>query len=386
MTVGNLKIPGNIVFGEGSLEELKNLKGKKAIIITGGSSMKKGGFTDQVDSILKEGGFETSLFDKVEQNPSVETVYAGRDQMLEFEPDWIIALGGGSSMDAAKAMWAFYEHPDLTFEDIVTPGTCPELRNKAKLCCIPSTSGTASEITAFSVITDTKKHIKYPLVSEWMVPDVAIIDPSIPAKMPKKITANTGMDVLVHATEAIVSSASNDYADALAIQAVKFIFKYLKRAYDNPDDMEAREKMHNASAMAGMAFTSSASLGIVHSMAHILGGRFGITHGLANAILLPYVTQFNRKATDKVAWIEEELGVEDFSKAVKELNESLNIPLTLKDAGFGLEDEDKFASELSEMCEVAQADPCTFTNPRETTPEIIKDIYEHAYKGEDITD
>ena len=219
-----------------------------------------------------------------------------------------------------------------------------------------------------------------------MVPDVAIIDPSIPAKMPKKITANTGMDVLVHATEAIVSSASNDYADALAIQAVKFIFKYLKRAYDNPDDMEAREKMHNASAMAGMAFTSSASLGIVHSMAHILGGRFGITHGLANAILLPYVTQFNRKATDKVAWIEEELGVEDFPKAVKELNESLNIPLTLKDAGFGLEDADKFASELSEMCEVAQADPCTFTNPRETTPEIIKDIYEHAYKGEDITD
>lgn len=385
MSIGSFKIPGTIIFGKDSLGELKNLKGEKAIIITGGSSMKNGGFLDEVESILKDGGFEVSVFDSVEQNPSVETVYKGRDQMLAFEPDWIVALGGGSPMDAAKAMWAFYEYPELTFDDIVTPGTCPELRQKAKLCCIPSTSGTASEITAFAVITDAENQIKYPLVSEWFVPDVAIIDPIIPSKMPKTITANTGMDVLAHATESLVSTGASDYSDALSIHAVKLVFEYLPVAYHEPNNLTAREKMHNASTMAGMAFTSS-SLGLVHSLAHKIGGIFGITHGLANAILLPYILQFNRVATDKVDWIEGELRVEDLPTAVKELNQKLGIPLTLKEAGFGLEDEDKFFSVLDEMSKNAFEDPCTSTNPRESSPEIVKMIFENAYYGKDITE
>ena len=305
--------------------------------------------------------------------------------MLKFEPDWIVALGGGSSLDAAKVMWAFYEYPELKFEDILTPGTCPELRKKAKLICIPSTSGTASEITAFTVITDTDNHIKYPLVSEYFVPDIAIVDPLLPSKMPKHITANTGMDVLAHATEAIVSTAANDYTDALAIHAVKLVFEWLPVAYNEPDNMLAREKMHNASTMAGMAFTC-ASLGLIHSLAHKIGGEFGITHGLANAILLPYIVQFNSKATDKVAWIEKELGVKNFPEAIKELNKKLNIPLNLKDVDEVEIAEAKFKEVLDRMSKNAYEDPCTLTNPRKSSPEIVKMIYVHAFEGKDITE
>ena len=211
MSISLFQIPGKVIMGEGSLGELKNLKGKRAMIVTGGSSMKSNGFLDQAVAILKEGDFEVEVFDGVEANPSIKTCLLGKEAMLRFEPDWIVALGGGSSLDAAKVTWIFYEHPDLSFEDIVVPGSAPSLRSKARLCCIPSTSGTASEVTAFSVITDTENHIKYPLVSEHMVPDVAIVDPIIPAKMPKHITANTGMDVLAHATEALVSTAASRF-------------------------------------------------------------------------------------------------------------------------------------------------------------------------------
>lgn len=383
--MGNFKIPGDIVFGKESFSHLSTLKGNKAIIVTGGSSMKKFGFLDQAKKYLEDGGFTVEIFEGVEENPSVETVLKGKEAMLKFEPDWIVAIGGGSPMDAAKIMWVMYEYPELTFDDLLTKGI-PTLRNKARLACIPSTSGTASEITAFSVITDTKNHIKYPLASPEMVADVAIIDPLLPSKMPKHITANTGMDVLAHATEAIVSTAASDYTDALAIQAIKIVFKYLPLAYEQPDNLDVREKMHNASAMAGMAFTS-ASLGIVHSLAHKIGGMFGVTHGLANAILLPYVVQFNRKSTNKYNWIEKELGIEDFPTAVKELNKKLNIPLSFKDCqGFGLENEAKFYDVLDDMSANAQLDACTATNPRTTDDEVMKMVYEYAYKGYDITD
>lgn len=347
--------------------------------------MKKFGFLDQAKKYLEDGGFTVEIFEGVEENPSVETVLKGKEAMLKFEPDWIVAIGGGSPMDAAKIMWVMYEYPEVTFEELLEKGI-PTLRTKAKLACIPSTSGTASEITAFSVITDTKNHIKYPLTSPEMVADVAIIDPLLPSKMPKHITANTGMDVLAHATEAIVSTAASDYTDSLAIQAIKMVFEYLPLAYEQPDNLDVREKMHNASAMAGMAFTS-ASLGIVHSLAHKIGGVFGVTHGLANAILLPYVIQFNRKATNKYNWIEKELGVEDLPTAIKELNTKLNIPLSFKECqGFGLEDESKFYDILDEMSRNAQLDACTATNPRITNNEMMKKVYEHAYKGYDITD
>lgn len=379
----NFKIPGDIVFGKDSLSHLSTLEGKKAMVVTGGSSMKKFGFLDQVEEILKKANFEVEIFEGVEENPSVDTVLKGKEAMLKFEPDWIIAIGGGSPMDAAKVMWVMYEYPEITFEELLTDGI-PKLRNKARLACIPSTSGTASEITAFSVITDTANHIKYPLASPEMVADIAIIDPILPSKMPKHITANTGMDVLAHATEAIVSTNASDYTDALAIHAIKLVFKYLPLAYEQPDNLDVREKMHNASAMAGMAFTS-ASLGIIHSLAHKIGGMFGVTHGLANAILLPYVVQFNRQSTDKVNWIEKELGIEDLPTAIKELNTKLNIPLRFKDCvKYGLDDENKFYEVLDEMSANAQEDACTATNPRETDPEIMRMVYEHAYKGYDI--
>lgn len=386
MARGVLHIPGYIHFGEGALEVLKNIKGKKAMIVTGGSSMKKNGFIDQVEQYLKEAGLDVDIFDGVEENPSVETVQKGAERMRAFEPDWIVAIGGGSSMDAAKGMWGFYEHPELSFEDIIEPGSLPELRHKAKFIGIPSTSGTASEITAFSVITDTHKHIKYPLVSDYIVPDIAIVDPALPSKMPAHVTANTGMDVVAHATEALVSTAANDYTDALAIHALKLVFRYLKDAYTDPNNALAREKMHNASTMAGMAFTS-ASLGLIHSLAHKIGGEFGITHGLANAILLPYITQFNRKATDKVDWIEKELGVENYPQAVRELALSVGIPTTFREVEeqFGF-NEEKFKAVLDEMSKNAYADPCTLTNPRESNPDVVKMIYESAYYGKDIED
>ena len=386
MAISKFQIPGNIVMGEGCLIELANLKGSKAMVVTGGNSMKKNGFLATAVNMLKDGGFEVEVFDGVEANPSVKTCLEGKEAMLKFEPDWIVAIGGGSALDAAKAMWIFYEHPELTFEDIITPGSTPPLRNKAKLCCIPSTSGTASEVTAFSVITDTENHIKYPLVSEYMVPDVAIVDPVIPAKMPKHITANTGMDVLAHATEALVSSAASDLTDALSIHAIKLVFKYLPIAYNEPDNMEAREKMHNASTMAGMAFTS-ASLGLIHSLAHKIGGEFGVTHGLANAVLLPYIVQFNRKASNKIDMLEEIMEFEDYPTEIKKLNEQLNIPLRFKDVeGFNLEDEAKFKEVLDRMSANAYEDPCTLTNPRESNPEIVKDLYEKSYYGEDVLD
>ena len=383
MSLGSFRIPKDIVFGEYALEYLSTLEGKKAMIVTGGNSMKKFGFLDEAKKQLEKANIKVEIFDGVEANPSVETVESGAKAMSIFEPDWIIALGGGSALDAAKIMWAFYEHPELKFEDIIEPGSLPKLRNKAKLVAIPSTSGTASEITAFSVITDTKKHIKYPLVSTEMIPDIAILDPALPAKMPKHITANTGMDVLAHAIEAYVSTAASPYTDALAIQAIKLVLENIVTAYEHGDNMEARNNMHNASALAGMAFTN-ASLGLIHSLAHKIGGEFGITHGLTNAILLPYIIQFNRKSTDKVSKLEKDLGIENLSSCIKELNEKLDIPLNFKDVTEVDMNEDKFKEVLVRMSENAYNDPCTATNPRESDPKIVEMIYTSAYYGKDI--
>lgn len=383
--MGMLVLPRDIVFGKDSFKHLSTLVGKRAMIVTGGSSMKKFGFLDMAKKYLEEANFEVEIFEGVEENPSIKTVLRGKEAMLAFKPDWIVAIGGGSPMDASKVMWTMYEYPEITFEELLK-GPYPHLRKKARLACIPSTSGTASEITSFTVITDTDNHIKYPIASPEITADIAIIDPLLPSKMPKTVTANTGMDVLTHAVEALVSNASSDYSDGLAIHSTKLVFNYLEKVYNSLDNLDYREKMHNASAMAGMAFTS-ASLGIAHSLAHKLGGVFGITHGLANAILLPYVVQFNRKATDKVDWIEKELGIEDLPTAIKELNQKLNIPTRLKDVtAFGLDNEAKFKEYLDEMSKNAFEDPCTLTNPRKCSPEIMKMVYEHAYYGEDITE
>ena len=286
-------IPRDLYYGENAMEELKNLKGyKKAIIVTGGSSMKKNGFLSNCEKILKDTGLKVLIFDGVEPDPSIETVYKGAEAMRNFNPDVIVALGGGSALDAAKAMWVFYEYPEKKFEDIKNPFTMPKLRKKAIFAAIPSTSGTASEVTAFSVITDYSTNIKYPLADFEITPDIAILDTNIPMTMPEVIAADTGMDALTHSIEAYVAGLRTDITDALAMKAIDMIVHNVEKAVKG--DKEGRGKMHVAQCLAGMSF-SNALLGIVHSLAHKTGAEFHITHGRCNAILLPFVIQYNSK-------------------------------------------------------------------------------------------
>src|SRR6056297_70993 len=372
-------IPPEIQFSEDSLDYLSTLKGDKAVLVTGGSSMRRFGFLDKAQELLSKADIESIIIDGVEPNPSVKTVIKGKEKMLDFEPDWIIAIGGGSALDAAKIMWAFYEHPDLGFEDIIEVGSIPELRNKAQFIAIPSTSGTASEITAFSVITDTEKKIKYPIVSPEIIPDIAIVDPQIPATMPPHITANTGMDVMAHAVESLVSTNASDYTDPYAVRAIDLVFKYLPKAVENGEDMEAREKMHNASTMAGMAFSNS-SLGIIHSLAHKIGGELHITHGLANAILLPYVIEYNYTAAkDKFEYIENYLNIESLADAIRDINKKLDIPASFKEIDWMDFTDQDFENIKDRMSKNALEDPCTLTNPKKPTIEDMKEIYKKSY-------
>jgi alcohol dehydrogenase class IV len=380
MTISSFSVPRNIIYGENALEHLSTLIGKKAALVTGGSSMKRFGFLKRAEDLLKQANFECIIIDNVEPNPSVETVRKGAEAMLAFEPDWIVAIGGGSALDAAKVMWCFYEHPHLSFEDLLPVGAMPHLRTKARFVAIPSTSGSASEITSFSVITDTQSHIKYPIVAADMVPDIAILDPCIPAKMPPHITANTGMDVLTHAIEAYVSTAATSFTDPYAIEAIRLVFENLETAYLQPDNITARYNMHNASAMAGIAF-SNASLGLVHSMAHKIGGEFDITHGLANAIMLPYIIQYNRLSTNKYRLLEEKLRIKDLIVAIQDLNQRLDIPQTLKACREVVIEEEQFNTALLRMSINAFDDPCTLTNPGCPGIDDIMDLYQQSYYG-----
>ena len=374
-------LPRDLYHGAGSLEELKNLKGKKAVVVVGGGSMKRFGFLQRVEEYLKEAGMEVALFEGVEPDPSVETVMKGAKLMQEFGPDWIVAIGGGSPIDAAKAMWAFYEYPDTKFEDLITPFSFPTLRTKAKFCAIPSTSGTATEVTAFSVITDYEKGIKYPLADFNITPDVAIVDPDLAETMPQKLTANTGMDAMTHAIEAYVSTLHCAYTDPLALHAIKMIHAYLVDSYNG--DKEARARMHNAQCLAGMAF-SNALLGIVHSMAHKTGAAFSgghIVHGAANAMYLPKVIKFNSKepeAMARYADIARFIGLEgDSDEAltdaliaeIKEMNKKLNIAPCIKLYEGGIIDEKEFNEKLATVAELAVGDACTGSNPRAIDPE-----------------
>ena len=343
-------LPRDVYHGKGCLSELKNLKGKKAVLVVGGGSMKRQGFLDKAVNYLKEGGMEVQLFEGVEPDPSVETVMKGAEAMRAFEPDWIVAMGGGSPIDAAKAMWAFYEYPEISFEDLITPFSFPELRQKAKFAAIPTTSGTATEVTAFSVITNYQTGVKYPLADFNITPDVAIVDPDLVAGLPVKQVAYTGMDALTHAIEAYVSTLNGPFTDPLALQAIEMVLDYLPGSYKC--DMVAREQMHYAQCLAGMAF-SNALLGIVHSMAHKQELAFStghITHGLANAMYLPYVIKYNAKdpvAAERYAEIARRMGLEgtcqqalinSLCEKIDEFNVRLNIPKTLKD--FGIQEEE----------------------------------------------
>ena len=394
--MGRFTLPRDLYHGVGSLAELKNLDGKRAIVVVGGGSLKRFGVLDQAVNYLKEGGMEVELFENVEPDPSVETVMRGAEAMRKFEPDWIIGMGGGSPIDAAKAMWAFYEYPEVTFEDLIIPFNFPKLRTKARFCAIPSTSGTATEVTAFSVITDYEKGIKYPLADFNITPDVAIVDPKLAETMPPKLTAFTGMDAMTHAVEAYVSTMNCDYTDPLALHAIKMVHEDLEDSYDG--DMEARARMHNAQCLAGMAF-SNALLGIVHSMAHKTGAAYSgghIVHGCANAMYLPKVIKFNAKdpvAASRYADIARFIGLEGNSDEeltdaliaeLRLMNEALNIPLCIKDYEDGMIDEDEFNAKLSEVAALAIDDACTGTNPRIPTQEEMEKLLTACFYDKEI--
>ena len=384
-------LPRDIYYGANALENLKTLKGTRAVLVLGGGSMKRFGFVDKALAYLKEAGIETRLIENVEPDPSVETVLNGAAVMREFQPDWIISMGGGSPIDAAKAMWAFYEYPDTTFEDLITPFSFPELRQKARFCAIPSTSGTATEVTAFSVITDYQKGIKYPLADFNITPDVAIVDPALAETMPKKLTAHTGMDAMTHAVEAYVSTLHCDYTDPLALHAIKMISADLADSYNG--DMAARDRMHNAQCLAGMAF-SNALLGIVHSMAHKTGAAYSgghIVHGCANAMYLPKVIAFNAKvpeAEKRYGEIAASLGLEPSSRAliahIQEMNRKLDIPTCIRDYEGGIIGEKEFLDKLPQVAELAVGDACTGSNPRPITPAEMEKLLKCCYYDEAV--
>ncbi|KEI97857.1 iron-containing alcohol dehydrogenase [Clostridium botulinum] len=382
-------LPRDLYFGEGSLEALKTLKGKKAVVVVGGGSMKRFGFLDKVQSYLNEAGIEVKLIEGVEPDPSVETVMNGAAVMREFEPDLIVSIGGGSPIDAAKAMWIFYEYPDFTFEQAVIPFGIPELRQKARFVAIPSTSGTATEVTAFSVITDYKEKIKYPLADFNLTPDIAIVDPDLAQTMPAKLTAHTGMDALTHAIEAYVAGLRSVFSDPLAMQAIVMVKEYLVKSYNG--NKEARGQMHLAQCLAGMAF-SNALLGITHSMAHKTGAVFHIPHGCANAIFLPYVIQYNSESCgERYATIAKKLGlagenqdelVKSLIEMIREMNKTMNIPLNLKEYGIAEED---FKENVKYISHNAVLDACTGSNPREINDEAMEKLFACTYYGEDVT-
>jgi alcohol dehydrogenase class IV len=306
--------------------------------------------------------------------------------MRKFQPDWIVSIGGGSPIDAAKAMWPFYEYPDVTFESLCIPFNFPQLRTKARFCAIPSTSGTATEVTAFSVITDYAKGVKYPLADFNITPDVAIVDPDLAETMPKKLTAHTGMDAMTHAVEAYVSTLHCDYTDPLALHAIKMVSEYLISSYNG--DMSARASIHNAQCLAGMAF-SNALLGIVHSMAHKTGAAYSgghIVHGCANAMYLPKVIQYNAKdpaAAKRYGEIAAHLGLTPTADALvahlRAMNKALDIPDCIRDYEGGIIDEKEFLEKLPRVAELAVGDACTGSNPRSITPAVMEQLLTACY-------
>ena len=398
-------LPRDLYHGKGALEALKTFEGKRAIVCVGGGSMKRFGFLDRAVDYLKEAGMEVQLFEGIESDPSVETVMRGAKAMEEFQPDWIVAMGGGSPIDAAKAMWIKYEYPDITFEEMCKVFGMPKLRRKAHFCAISSTSGTATEVTAFAVITDYEKGIKYPLADFEITPDVAIVDPDLAETMPQKLVAHTGMDAMTHAIEAYVSTANCDFTDPLALYAIKMIQADLVDSYNG--DMAKRDSMHKAQCLAGMAF-SNALLGIVHSMAHKTGAAFAdygahLIHGAANAMYLPKVIAFNAKdetAAKRYAVIADEmkLGGETTEEKVKLLidylrgmNDKLNIPHCIKNYGKdsypteqGFVPEDVFLERLHDIAVNAIADACTGSNPRQPSVEEMEKLLKCCYYDTEV--
>ena len=408
------KVPEKIYFEAGSIAYLEKMPNIERAFIVTDPGMVKLGYVDKILYHLRnrQHYVHSEIFSEVESDPSFDTIMKGVEAMKNFKPDVIIALGGGSPIDAAKGMWLFYEHPEadpeglkLKFMDIrKRTYKFPKLGEKCQMVAIPTTSGTGSEVTSFAVITDKEKNKKYPLADYELTPDVAIVDPDLVMSLPKSITADTGMDVLTHALEAYVSNMASDYTDGLAEKAVELVFQYLEQAYDDGNNKLAREKMHNASTIAGMAFTN-AFLGVNHSMAHKIGAEFHLPHGRINAILLPYVVRYNatkptkfvsfpkyeyfiadkkyseiaKKAGLKAKTVEE--GISSLIEKIKEMNEHMNIPKSFKDAGI---DEQEFLSKVDMLADRAFEDQCTTANPRVPLVSEIKQILLDSYYGKEV--
>lgn len=405
------KVPEKIYFEAGSIGYLEKMPNITRAFIVTDKSMVSLGYVDKILYYLRKRQqyVHAEIFAEVEPDPSFDTINRGVEQMRNFKPDVIIALGGGSPMDAAKGMWLFYEYPDadpegmkLKFMDIrKRTYKFPKLGKDCKMVAIPTTSGTGSEVTSFAVITDKEKNMKYPLADYELTPDVAIVDPDLVMSLPKSITADTGMDVLTHAIEAYVSNMASDYTDGLAEKAIELVYNYLPVAYEDGSNQKAREKMHNASCLAGMAFTN-AFLGINHSLAHKLGADFHIAHGKANAIILPYVIKYNGTkptkfvsfpkyeyfiADEKYASIARRLGlkantteegVKSLINAVVEMNKRLNIPSSLKELGI---EEQEFLANVDALADKAFSDQCTTANPRLPLVTELKQILLDSYYG-----
>ena len=405
------KVPEKIYFEAGSIAYLEKMPNIERAFIVTDEGMRKLGYVDKILYHLRKrkNHVHCEIFSEVESDPSFETINKGLEAMDLFKPDVIIALGGGSPIDAAKGMWLFYENPDadpeglkLKFMDIrKRTYKFPKMGSKAKMVAIPTTSGTGSEVTSFAVITDKVKNKKYPLADYELTPDVAIIDPDLVMSLPKSITADTGMDVLTHALEAYVSVMASDYTDGLAEKAVELVYKYLREAYEHGDNKIAREKMHNASTIAGMAFTN-AFLGVCHSMAHKIGAEFHLPHGRINAILLPYVVRYNAtKPTKFVSWPKYEYyiadkkyaemakkiglkadtveeGVNSLIEEIKNMNKQLNIPKSFKEAGI---DEAEFLAKVDLLADRAFEDQCTTANPRVPLVSEIKQMLLDSFYG-----
>lgn len=403
------KLPPKIFFEKNSLQYLQKMENVERVMLVCDPGMVQFGYADIVRKELqkRKNDVKIEVFSDVEPNPSTNTVYAGIKMMVDFQPDTVIALGGGSAMDAAKGMWMFYEHPDTEFFgakqkflDIRKRTYKIAKPEKTQFVCIPTTSGTGSEVTPFAVITDSETHVKYPLADYALTPDVAIVDPQFVMSVPASVTADTGMDVLTHAIESYVSVMASDYTRGLSLQAIKLVFDHLENSVKRPD-MESREKMHNASTMAGMAF-ANAFLGICHSIAHKIGGEYGIPHGRTNAILLPHIIRYNAKDPSKHAMfpkydyfradtdyadIAKFLGlkgnttaelVEALATAVADLGKSVGIDMNLKAQGVSQETLD---TTVDRMAELAYEDQCTTANPKEPLISELKQIILDAYVG-----
>ncbi|MEM3550858.1 MAG: iron-containing alcohol dehydrogenase [Candidatus Bathyarchaeia archaeon] len=382
-----LSFPRIIVIGEGSLEYLSRIRGKRALIVTG-SIIKKIGLVDKAAKYLEKNGIRVEAFE-VEPEPSVETIIKGAELARKYSPNWIIGLGGGSNLDAAKAIWVLYERSDLELASI-TPSITLGLRAKAQLLCIPTTSGTGSEASWATIITDLKEKRKMELVNKELVPDIAIVDPELSMTMPQKLVAETGLDALTHAIEAYVSSLRNDFSDALAIYAIQIIFKYLLRSYKNPEDKEAKKKLHYAATMAGLSFSNS-QLGMAHALGGAIGGVFRIPHGQAMALLLPYSIEYNKIAAReryediaKAANIKVTANsdmVDELVKTLRELNHQLKEPASLKDIGISSK---HFEKNIDFLVDRAMRSAALQGNPRVLDTEGARKMFTYIYEGKKV--